>query len=129
MHPLAAHIGPRRAPERQRTLIFNEINADFFKNRIGVPFDDLQRFFVQNLKIRDVALNEPGRLKRHRRALGPPRRSATAPNPASHNFVHQKSPSQTANCGPLFGQLWREFAQRHTPNAPQIREYRHRQLS
>ena len=52
-------------------------NADFFQHGFCVVLDDLQRFLVQDLEIRDIALDELCRLERDRRPFRPTRRPAT----------------------------------------------------
>ena len=95
MHPLALDGRARRPPKLQRGRVFKEIHADFFQNGVGVPFDDRQRFFVQDLEIRDVPADEFGGVKADRRAFRPPRGPTAAPCPAPTGFfcctAHRKS--------------------------------------
>jgi hypothetical protein len=48
--------------------------------------DDLERLFVQDLQVRDVALDETRGVEAHRRAFRPPRRAAAAARTPSCTF-------------------------------------------
>ena len=90
MHPLALHIRPRRAPQRQRPFVLDKVDTYLFQNGLGVPFNDLQRFFVQNLEIRNVALDELCGLKGHRGPFRATGRPAATPSPTPCcNIVHE----------------------------------------
>ena len=92
-HPLAIDIGARIAPQRQRAGVIDELHADFLQHRLGVPFDDGQRLFVQHLEIGDVAGDIAGGLKADRRAFRPPRRAAATacPPPRFHHIRHDRA--------------------------------------
>ena len=112
MHPLAPHIGACGFPQLQRGRVLDEIDADFFQHRLGVVLDDLKRFFVQNLEIRDVALDEPRGFERHRRPLCPPGRTTTP--------TGTTPPTQIAHIRGLLS-YFSPYAREGRPSAPEIR--------
>ena len=100
MHPLALYISASLTPALQGGRVFNKIHANLFQNGFGVPFDDLQRFFVQNLEVRDIAFDELGRFKADRCPFGPPCGPTTAPHPAPCTCIaHDPSPESLALYG------------------------------
>ena len=104
MHPLALHRRPGVAPAVQGCGIVDEIDADLLQHGFRVPFDDLKRFFVQDLEVRDVALDIARHVKADRRPLCPPCRSAAAacPPPCHCNIAHPlSSVPDPSGCAPL----------------------------
>ena len=51
MHALPPNIRSGVAPQRQGLLIVPEFDADFFKNDVGIGFDERQAFFIENFRI------------------------------------------------------------------------------
>jgi hypothetical protein len=87
-HALAFDIGAGLAPAVQRGGVLDEPDADLFQHRFGVVLDDLERLFVQDLEVRDVALDERAVSKRTaersaRRAAPPPPRARRPARSAS----------------------------------------------
>ena len=74
---LAFNLGPRLFPALQSFRTINEIDADFFQNRFGVVLDNLERFLVQNLEIRNITLDKSGGFDCARCAFGTAGGSAT----------------------------------------------------
>ncbi len=105
-HPLALNICARILPALQSGRIINKSNTDLFQNGFCIRLDNLQRFFVQNFIVRNIALDILRSLNRTavrsaRRAAPPPprarRRSPTsamihAPRKVIVPAIHQRPP-------------------------------------
>ncbi len=75
--PFAFDLGPGFAPAFKCGRVVDKVHANLGQHGFGVGFDDFQRFFVQDLKIRDVAFDVLGRFDPNSCPLGPTGRTAT----------------------------------------------------
>ena len=74
----AVDFGPCLAPALKGGGVVDEIHTDLGQHGFGVGLDDLERLFVQDLVIGDVALDVLCSFHRYRRAFGAPGRTAAA---------------------------------------------------
>lgn len=79
-HPFAFDLGPGFAPAFQRGRIVDKVDTNFGQHCLSIGFDDLKRFFAQDLKVRDFAFDIFGGLNPNRCPLGPAR-CASTPRP------------------------------------------------
>src|SRR6056297_897076 len=71
-------VRARLLPELEGLRVVDEGHADLLEHRLGVRLDHLERLGVQDLEIRDVALDVARSLDPDRRPLRPSRRAASA---------------------------------------------------
>src|SRR5260370_30149004 len=58
-HPLALDVRARVLPELERLRILAEVDADLFKNRVGVVFEEFESLAPQHSVIRDLPGDVP----------------------------------------------------------------------
>ncbi len=97
MHTLALNVRPCVSPALKRYGVFGEVDADFLKHRLGVGFDDLQRFLVEDFKIGNIAFDIFRNFETDRRALCPSGRApAFAPSCHPRDLLHRLNRDQAS---------------------------------
>ena len=78
MYTLAADVRARIPPDAQCFLVVTELDADLFKNGVGIVFDKGEALFVENFELLDLARNVAELLYVRGLAAGPARLCASA---------------------------------------------------